>query len=107
MVPDPCLCPLARLLQALGAYLTRPTHGLMILVRSQHEARNRLLELSSEGPKAAVCALDAHGLPDYAAEFQLLSMYLPSHPEWSTGWSEDPAQAAAKVISDLAAGRAY
>jgi len=107
MLRDSFRRPFARLLPAFGAYLTRPTHGLMILVRSQPEARDRLLELSSEGPKAALCALDAHGLPDYAAEFQLLSMYLPSHPEWSTGWSEDPAQAAAKVISDLAAGRAY
>jgi hypothetical protein len=107
MLRDSFRHPFARLLPAVGAYLTHPTHGLMILVRAQPEARDRLLELSSERPKAALCALDAHGFPDYAAEFQLLSMYLPRHPEWSTGWSEDPAPAAAKVISDLAAGRAY
>jgi hypothetical protein len=107
MLRDSFRHPFARLLPAFGAYLTRPTHGLMLLVRPQSEARDRLFELSSERPKAALCALDAHGLPDYAVEFQLLSMYLPKHPEWSTGWSEDPTQAAATVISDLAGGRAY
>jgi len=99
--------PLGQMLPALGAYLVNRRHGLMLLVQDQPEARQKLIGLSSEGPKVALCALDAHGWPAYQTEFELLSMYLPAHPEWSNGWPADPKQAAREVISDLVSGRAY
>jgi len=99
--------PFSQMLPALAAYLVNRRHGLMILVHDQPEARQKLMGISARDPKVALCALDAHGWPAYETEFELLSMYLPAHPEWSNGWPADPTQAARGVISDLLSGRAY
>ncbi len=97
--------PLSRFLPAVGAYLTRPVQGLLTVVVPQPEATERLLSLSVTGPKVALCAHDAHGLPPYQAEFETLSMYLPA----SLGKSlpTDAAAARALVLTALASGEAY
>ncbi len=95
--------PFSRLLPALGAFLTRPVHGLLTVVQAQPEATDRLLALSSSAPKVALCAHDAHGLPPYESEFQTLSMYLPA----GVALPPDPYQASALVLAAFAQGDAY
>lgn len=92
---------------AVGAYLSNPMHALMILVRPQPGPTARLLELSSDSPKVALCAQDAHGFPPYRLEFEAFSLYLPPHPELKGAWPADPAEAAQLVIADLARGSVY
>jgi hypothetical protein len=99
--------PFSVLAPALGAYLSNPTHALMIAIRPQPEATARLLELSSRAPKVALCAHDAHGFPPYLLEFQAFSLYLPEHPELAGRWPSSPWEAARVVIDDLSRGAAY
>lgn len=69
--------PVSRLVPAVGASLANPRHGVMLLVVPEPEPTARFLELSSERPRVAFCAHDAHGLPAYRAVFESLAMYLP------------------------------
>ncbi len=102
MLRDATRAPFSRLLPAAGAYLTSTTHALYTLVDEQPEATARLLELSAESPKVALCAADAHGTPDYEDLFRAMAMYSPSEGPLPA----DPERAAAWVISELVAGRA-
>ncbi len=97
--------PVSRLLPAVGASLASPVHGVMLLVAPESEPATRLLELSREQPRVALCAHDAHGLPSYEAVFASMAMYLPPgqapHP-----LPRDARAAAAQVTRALASGQA-
>ncbi|HZI16555.1 MAG TPA: PHP domain-containing protein [Myxococcus sp.] len=97
--------PVSRLLPAVGAYLGNPGHGVMLLVAPSPEPGERLLELSRERPRVALCAHDAHGLPSYLAVFESMAMYLPPE-EVPLPLPEDAAEAAARVTRALGSGRA-
>jgi len=78
-----------------------------MLVGPQPEPTARLLELTREKPRVALCSHDAHGLPRYEDVFQALAMYLPP-PEGTTPQllPKDPRAAAEVVVKGLASGRA-
>lgn len=97
--------PFSRLIPALGAYLSNPLHGVMVLVTPQPESTERLLELTRERPRVALCSHDAHGWPRYEDVFRSLAMYLPpaALPE---PLSTDPRAAAEQVLRALAGGQA-
>lgn len=97
--------PVSRLLPAVGAYLGNPGHGVMLLVSPQPEPGERLMELSRERPRVALCAHDAHGLPSYEAVFESMAMYLPPQ-EVPSPLPQDAAEAAARVTRALGSGRA-
>jgi hypothetical protein len=99
--------PVSRLLPAVGASFGQPVHGVMMLVGPQPEPTARLLELTREKPRVALCSHDAHGLPRYEDVFQALAMYLPP-PEGTTPQllPKDPRAAAEVVVKGLASGRA-
>lgn len=92
--------PFTRLLPAVGALLGQPLHGVMMLVEPQPEATAKLLELTREKPRVALCSHDAHGLPGYEDVFRAMAMYLPGE------LSKDPRAAAGQVLTGLASGRA-
>jgi hypothetical protein len=99
--------PVSRLLPAVGASLGQPVHGVMLLVGPQPEPTARLLELTREKPRVALCSHDAHGLPRYEDVFQSLAMYLPpSEGTTPQPLPEDPRAAADVVVKGLASGRA-
>ncbi|WP_309897569.1 CehA/McbA family metallohydrolase [Archangium sp.] len=99
--------PVSRLLPAVGASLGQPVHGVMLLVGPQPEPTARLLELTREKPRVALCSHDAHGLPRYEDVFQALAMYLPpSEGTTPQPLPEDPRAAAEVVVKGLASGRA-
>jgi hypothetical protein len=87
----------------LGAYLVNPTHALMAWVDPQPEATRKLLELSEQAVKVALCAHDAHGIPSYEESFRTMAMYLPA----GTRLSGDPQLASDTVLSALASGNSY
>lgn len=95
--------PFSRLLPALGAYLTNPAHAMMSMVAEQPETTRRLLEMNEKAPRAALCALDAHGFPSYESEFKVLAHYLPV----KDGLPEDAREAGKFVIQSLAQGDGY
>jgi hypothetical protein len=99
--------PVSRLLPAVGASFGQPVQGVMMLVGPQPEPTARLLELTRENPRVALCSHDAHGLPRYEDVFQALAMYLPP-PEGTTPQllPKDPRAAAEVVVKGLASGRA-
>ncbi len=99
--------PVSRLLPAVGASFGQPVHGVMMLVGPQPEPTARLLELTREKPRVALCSHDAHGLPRYEDVFRALAMYLPP-PEGTTPQPlpEDPRVAAEVVVKGLESGRA-
>jgi hypothetical protein len=99
--------PVSRLLPAVGASFGQPVHGVMMLVGPQPEPTARLLELTREKPRVALCSHDAHGLPRYEDVFLALAMYLPP-PEGTTPQllPKDPRAAAEAVVKGLASGRA-
>jgi hypothetical protein len=99
--------PFSRLLPAVGAYLGQPVHGVMTLVEPQPESTARLLELTREKPKVALCSHDAHGLPRYRDVFQAMAMYLPPPGGGAPqALPEDARAAADQVVKGLASGRA-
>jgi hypothetical protein len=99
--------PVSRLLPAVGASLGQPVHGVMLLVGPQPEPTARLLELTREKPRVALCSHDAHGLPRYEDVFKSLAMYLPpSEGTTPQPLPEDPRAAAEVVVKGLASGRA-
>jgi hypothetical protein len=99
--------PVSRLLPAVGASFGQPVHGVMMLVGPQPEPTAKLLELTREKPRVALCSHDAHGLPRYEDVFRALAMYLPPL-EGTTPQPlpEDPRAAAEVVVKGLASGRA-
>lgn len=104
MLREALAAPITRLVPAAGAYLTNTTHALYSLVGEQPEATRRLLQLGGERPGVALCAHDAHGLPDYEEVFRALAMYLPTPDGFVL--PEDPAQAERWVLQTLTSGRA-
>ncbi|HLL52664.1 MAG TPA: PHP domain-containing protein [Myxococcaceae bacterium] len=100
MLRDAQRQPFARLLPAIGAYVTNSTHALMTLVQEQPETEKRLLELSEKTPKVALCSHDAHGIPSYETEFKIMAQYLPV----KQSMPEDAGEAARWVIQSLARG---
>jgi hypothetical protein len=99
--------PFTLLFPAAGAYLTNPMHALMILDRAQPEATQKLLEMSAQEPKVALCAHDAHGFPPYELVFRAFSLHIPLTGKLQGGLSADAADAARAVIDAIAQGRAY
>ncbi|WP_224370894.1 PHP domain-containing protein [Hyalangium versicolor] len=97
--------PFSRLIPAAGAYFSNPLHGVMLLVTPQPASEERLLELTRERPRLALCSHDAHGWPRYEDVFRSLAMYLPpaALPE---PLSTDPRAAEAQVFRALASGQA-
>jgi hypothetical protein len=102
---DAVRSPFSRLIPAVGAYFSNPLHGVMVLVTPQPESTERLLELTRERPRLALCSHDAHGWPRYEDVFRSLAMYLPpgALPE---PLSTDPQAAAAQVVRALSGGQA-
>jgi hypothetical protein len=102
---DALRSPFTRLLPAVGAYFGDPLHGLMILVNGQQASTERLLELTRERPRLALCSHDAHGQPRYRDVFRSLAMYLPPSalPE---PLSQEPKAASAQVLRALSGGQA-
>lgn len=98
--------PVQLLVPAAAAWLTNSTHGLLMLADHQPEAHERLLELASNGPYAAVCAHDAHGLPSYESVFRTLGTYLPPGPE-GLGMPADANAAADRIVSAIASGESW
>ncbi len=99
--------PFSRLLPALGASFGQPVHGVMMLVEPQPRPMERLLELTREKPKVALCSHDAHGLPRYEDVFRTMAMYLPpSEGGVPQALPEDARAAAEQVVKGLASGRA-
>jgi len=97
--------PISRLFPALAGYLGRAEHGVMGLVAPQPGATALLLRLSAEaGPKVALCAHDAHGLPAYEDVFRTLALYVP--PSAAGMLPADAGEAQAHVVSVLREGRA-
>ncbi|MGQ0507951.1 MAG: PHP domain-containing protein [Myxococcaceae bacterium] len=105
MFRDAQRSPFSRFLPAVGAFVSRPVHGLMTVVDAQPAATDKLLELSRAGSKVALCAHDAHGLPPYESEFRTLSFYLP----FSAGRQlpADPVAATKLILDSIAAGTTY
>jgi hypothetical protein len=97
--------PFSRLLPAVGAYFGQPLHGLMILVNPQPASTERLLELTRERPRLALCSHDAHGQPRYRDVFRSLAMYLPPGA-LSEPLSQEPRAAASQVVRALSGGQA-
>ncbi len=99
--------PFSRLLPAVGASFGQPVHGVMLLVESRPEPTARLLELTREQPRVALCSHDAHGLPRYEDVFRAMAVYLPP-PEGGPPQElpEEPRAAAERVVKELASGRA-
>jgi hypothetical protein len=102
---DALRSPFSRLLPALGAYFGEPLHGLIILVNPQPASTQKLLELTRERPRLALCSHDAHGQPRYRDVFRALAMYLPpaALPE---PLSQEPRVAASQVLRALSGGQA-
>lgn len=99
--------PFSRLLPAVGAWLGQRVHGVMLLVEPDEGPVTKLLELSREKPRLALCAHDAHGLPGYEEVFQSLAMYLPPGEDGAAPVLPGDARAAAgAVVKGLASGRA-
>jgi hypothetical protein len=97
--------PFSRLLPAAGAYFSNPPHGLMVMVTPQPASTERLLELTRERPRLALCSHDAHGQPPYEEVFRVLAMYLP--PEaLSEPLATEPRAAAEQVVRALSGGQA-
>ncbi|HEY0097266.1 MAG TPA: PHP domain-containing protein, partial [Archangium sp.] len=94
--------PFRRLLPAVGASFGQPVHGVMMLVGPQPEPMERLLELTREKPRVALCSHDAHGLPRYEDVFRALAMYLPDVRRLPG----DARAAADEVVKGLASGGA-
>jgi hypothetical protein len=105
MFRDAQRSPFSRFLPAIGAFLSRPVHGLLTVVRPQPETTQKLLELSQASPMVALCAHDAHGLPSYEAVFESMAMYLPPE-EVPLPLPQDATEAAARVTRALGSGRA-
>lgn len=91
--------PLGVLAPSLISYLANRRHGLLTMVRAPAGAHEKMLELASLAPVAALCAQDAHGLPPYASVFTAMQMVLP-WPELP----EDPTEAARWVRKGLLGG---
>jgi hypothetical protein len=102
---DALRSPFSRLIPALGSYFSNPLHGVMVLVTPQPASTERLLELTRERPRVALCAHDAHGWPRYEDVFRALSMYLPP-AALSEPLSTDPRTAQAQVFRALDSGQA-
>ena len=102
---DALRSPFSRLLPAVGAYFGEPLHGLMILVNPQPASTERLLELTRDRPRLALCSHDAHGQPRYRDVFRTLSMYLPP-TALSEPLAQEPRAAAAQVVQALSGGQA-
>jgi hypothetical protein len=98
--------PFSRLLPAVGATLSNPVHGVMLLVEPGPEPMERLLKLEREKPKVALCSHDAHGLPRYEDVFRAMAMYLPPSEGGPVELSGDARVAAEQVVTGLASGRA-
>ena len=99
--------PFTRLARGIGAYLADPLIGLLTFVHGQPEAEQRLLQLSADSAKVALCAHDAHGLPPYQAEFRVFSMHTPEHAELRGVLPATARAAASMLIDDLVKGRMY
>ncbi|WP_241758091.1 PHP domain-containing protein [Myxococcus landrumensis] len=97
--------PMSRLLPAVGAYLAKPMHGVMVLVAPESGPGERFVELSREESKLGFCAHDAHGLPSYESVFRSLAMYLPPD-QVPLPLPEDAKAAAALVTGALRGGAA-
>ncbi len=97
--------PFSRLIPAVGAYFGNPVHGVMLLVTPQPESTERLLELTRERSRLALCSHDAHGWPRYEDVFRSLAMYLPP-AALSEPLSTDPRTAQTQVMRALAGGQA-
>jgi hypothetical protein len=97
--------PFSRLIPAVGASFSNPMHGVMLLVTPQPESTERLLELTRERPRLALCSHDAHGWPPYEDVFRSLAMYLPP-AALSEPLSTEPRAAQAQVFRALASGQA-
>jgi len=102
---DAVRSPFSRLLPAVGASFSNVLHALMLLVTPQPASTERLLELTRERPRLALCSHDAHGLPRYVDVFHALALYLPP-AALSEPLSTDPRMAAAQVTRALASGQA-
>jgi len=102
---DALRSPFSRLLPAVGAYFGEPLHGLMIMVNRQPASTERLLELTRERPRLALCSHDAHGQPRYRDVFRSLAMYLPP-TALSEPLSREPRVATAQVLRALSGGQA-
>jgi len=103
MFRDAQRAPLSLLVPAVGALLSRPAHAFMSVALPQEETQARLLELTRQRPRVALCAHDAHGLPSYRDEFEALAMVLPA----GVTLPPDAAAAARTVQQVLESGDAY
>jgi hypothetical protein len=102
---DAVRSPFSRLIPAVGATFANAMHGVMLLVTPQPASTERLLKLTRERPRLALCSHDAHGLPRYREVFLALALYLPptALPE---PLSTEPGTAAAQVLRALSSGQA-
>ena len=98
--------PFTRFIPAAASWLTNGVHGLLQVVHAQPELEKRMLEVAARQPYAALCAHDAHGMPSYESEFRTLAVYLPPL-SGGPALPQDPNEAAAHVISELAQGHAW
>lgn len=96
--------PFSRLLPAVGGYFARPEHGVMTMVTPQPASTERLLELSRERARVALCSHDAHGWPPYEDVFRSLAMYLPRDVIQGP-LPKDAREAAELVVRGLESGR--
>ncbi len=92
--------PVANLACAAGAYFAKPLHAAMVLVRPDEAARRKLLDISADRPKAALCAHDAHGFPSYRLAFAAMATYLPG-----VELNDDARESARRVVEAIGEGR--
>ncbi|MCP3101394.1 CehA/McbA family metallohydrolase [Myxococcus sp. K15C18031901] len=95
--------PVSRLLPAVGAYLSQPVHGVMLLVAPEPGPSDHFMGLSQQFLRVPFCAHDAHGVPSYESVFQSMATYLPPD-EVPFPLPEDAKAAAALVTKALAGG---
>lgn len=104
MLREAMASPLTRLLPAASSYLSHSTHGLMSMVAEQPGAVQRLLQLAAVTPTVALCAHDAHGMPDYSDVFAVMTTFLPAPDGFVL--PADPAAAEQWVEERLLSGDA-